>query len=294
MPFVLTRDPQEFASQAGRFIAGRIECNVLGTVLMSVLDGVYGEVSPLFAYAPAGEGDVQAIALRLPPWLLLTSELDQSMAEELIELWLSEDPAVPGVNGTPASARAIAGAWTRHTGGTTRCRMREAMHVLEAVHDPARPARGQLRVATASDRELLIDWLAAFAHEAGVIGSAQSGTIVDARLEREGLLVWEDREPVSLVGRRGSRAWCGSDRCTRLHSIADTDTPAAPSRRQAAGRSRTGPAGACCSPTSPTRLRTRSTLRSATAGSQIGMSTTSRLPSLRTPARPAPAPHRRR
>jgi hypothetical protein len=48
MTFVLMHDPQEFASRARRFTAERIECNVLATVLMGGLDGVYGNVSSLF------------------------------------------------------------------------------------------------------------------------------------------------------------------------------------------------------------------------------------------------------
>jgi predicted GNAT family acetyltransferase len=198
--FVLLRDPQEFASRAGRFIAERLDCNVLGTVLTGVLDGVHGDAPPLFGYALDADGAVQAVAMRLPPWYLLTSVLDPSAASQLVDAWLGEDPEVPGVNGTPATARAVASAWESQTGGATRCRMREAMHVLERVRDPVRAARGALRVAGETDRPLLIRWMEAFAGEAGVVGGERSAAMVDVRLKRGGLLVWDDRGAVAMVG----------------------------------------------------------------------------------------------
>jgi predicted GNAT family acetyltransferase len=143
---------------------------------------------------------VEAVALRVPPWFLLTSELDATAADELIEMWLRADPELPGVNGVPETARALAAAWNRQSGGTTRCRMREAMHALQDVRDPPRPARRQLRLASAPDRTLLVAWMDAFVHEAGVIGG-RSGAMVEAQLGRGGLLVWDDGGPVSLVGR---------------------------------------------------------------------------------------------
>jgi hypothetical protein len=58
--------------------------------------------------------------------------------------------------------------------------MRDAMHSLEEVRDPPRPAHGQLRVAHHDERALLIGWMRAFAHEAGVTGADQAEALVDA------------------------------------------------------------------------------------------------------------------
>jgi hypothetical protein len=127
--FVLTRDPEELAARAGGFLADRIEYNLLATVLMGVLDNRQAGGSPLFAYRVDRHHDVDSVALRVPPWPLLTSELDAGTAAELVERWLGEDPALRGVNGLTATARAVARAWAEVTGGTTSCRMREAIHV---------------------------------------------------------------------------------------------------------------------------------------------------------------------
>ncbi|HEY8625478.1 MAG TPA: GNAT family N-acetyltransferase [Solirubrobacteraceae bacterium] len=198
MRFELTRDPSEFAARAGGYIEERIECNVLGTVSQNILEGRHP--SALFGYGLDHRGDVRFAALRTPPWFLLASELDEQHARDFVELWLEADPEVPGVNGVPRTAQAIAAGWAARTGGSTECRMRDAMHSLEEVRDPPRPAHGQLRVAHHDERALLIGWMRAFAHEAGVTGADQAEALVDAALRRDRLFVWNAEQPVSMVG----------------------------------------------------------------------------------------------
>lgn len=74
------------------------------------------------------------------------------------------------------------------------------MHALERVHHLPRPAAGELRVARAADRPLLLDWTSDFMLEAGVASAAQAEAMIDSRLERGGMLVWEDGRPVAMVG----------------------------------------------------------------------------------------------
>jgi GNAT superfamily N-acetyltransferase len=197
--FVLTRDPVEFAARTERLLSARIECNVLATVLMNVLDGGHSDSSAAFAYG-LGDGDaVRFAALRTPPWPLLASPLE-SHAQEFVDQWLAADPDLDGVTSVPETARAIAAAWTECTGGTARRALREAMHVLDEVRDPPRPAAGELRLANAADRSLLVGWMRDFIVEAGVSGATHAEAIVDGRMRRDGLLLWNDEQPVSMVG----------------------------------------------------------------------------------------------
>jgi GNAT superfamily N-acetyltransferase len=197
--FVLTRDPEEFAAHAERFLAARIERNVLATVLMAVLDGAFADSAAVFAYG-LGDGDeVMFAALRTPPHPLLASPLEAG-ADEFVELWLEADPDVGGVTSVPETARAIAAAWERRTGGSARRTLREAAHILEEVKDPPRPARGELRLAEADERTLLVDWMRDFVIEAGVTGAAQAGAMIDSRMRRNALFVWHDEQPVSMIG----------------------------------------------------------------------------------------------
>ena len=199
---MFTPDAQEFAECTGPLLAARLECNLLATILMSVLGGARRDPPPVFVYGLSEPGDgVAFAAMRIPPFQLLTSPLDDvADAEPLMELWLQADPDCSSVTGVPDTARAIAAAWVRRTGGTTRTTMNEAMHVLDEVRDPPRPAAGSLRLAEPDERDLLVAWMEEFVAEAGLIGAAQAARMVDARLRNQGLLVWDDGQPVSMIG----------------------------------------------------------------------------------------------
>ena len=199
MRFELTRDAQEFAGVAEAFLAAKIERNVLATVLLNVLSGSFAGGAPLFAAGVDDHDELRVAALRTPPWPLLATDIGPSDADNLLSTWLLEDPEPPGVTGQPLTARAIAAAWAAKTGGRTRCTMREAMHMLEQVSNPPRPAHGTLRAADPSERRALADWMRAFADDAGVLGGEQADQIVNAQLARERLLVWDDNGPVCMV-----------------------------------------------------------------------------------------------
>ena len=199
--FLLTRDAQEFAERTEGLLSVGLECNVLATVLMTVLEGAHRDPPPIFAIGVTEREEVSFAAMRTPPWPLLTSPLVPGYAEALIDCWLQHDPDLPGVSGVPETARAIAAAWERRTGGTSRQTFSEAMHVLTEVRNPPRPAPGRLRLPQSDERDLLVMWTEEFIAETGLVGAAQAEQMVDARLGQQGLLVWEhDGRPVSLVG----------------------------------------------------------------------------------------------
>ena len=91
---------------------------MLATVLMSVRGGAHRDPPPVFAIGVEDDGRVTFAAMRTPPWPLLTSPLDVGDAGALVELWLHDDPDVSSVSGVPETARAIAAAWERRTGGS--------------------------------------------------------------------------------------------------------------------------------------------------------------------------------
>ena len=197
---VVTQDPEAFAHRVWSFIEPRIECNVLATLLMRARDGLYSEARPLFAYSADGRGEIRAAAARIPPYPLLSSSLTEDDADGLMGAWLEHDPSPPGATGPPDTVRALSRAWSRRRRGITRVRLREAMHVLEQVEDPALAAPGSLRPAQQEDAEQLARWLRAFAEEAGVTGGNDSAQTLAPRIARGGVLIWDDDGPVSLVG----------------------------------------------------------------------------------------------
>lgn len=192
MRLELTRDVEHFAALAEGFLAEQIERNVSATVLRHSRNGRFDLDRALFAVFLDEHERVSATAMRVPPWPMLPCDLDAASAEVLLASWLAEDPALDGANGQPASARAVADAWIRQTGGSVECRAREAMHMLSEVLAPPRPAPGRLRVAEAGERSLLLDWERAFWREAGVGVAGEEERALAARLAAGGQFIWDD------------------------------------------------------------------------------------------------------
>jgi len=190
----LTRDAGEFVARAERFLAARMEHNILATVAINAAKRGY---EGLFAYGVDGDDVVVYGALRTPPWPMLTSEL--SDAAWFATEWMSHDPDVPGVSGPPTAARAISHAWSEATGRPTRLARSEAIHALTEVSDPPRRAAGTLRAPTADDRERVISWLQAFNDEVRD-GVGEPEQVLNDRATQAGIFLWDDRQPVCLVG----------------------------------------------------------------------------------------------
>jgi uncharacterized protein len=200
MQLTLTRDAELFAAKAGRLLEERAERNVMATVLMQVRSGRFAAAGrPLFAYAVDENDEVCAAALRTAPWSLLASGFDEAGAAALLGEWMREDSELPGVSGEPEVARAIASAWVDLTGGSSHLRVRMAMHALTEVTDPPRPARGRLRLANDTERDLMIVWERAFTLEAGTGPSDEAERTVATRLSTSAQHVWENIDPVCAL-----------------------------------------------------------------------------------------------
>jgi predicted GNAT family acetyltransferase len=196
----ITHSAEDFAAHASELLASRIEHNVLATVLDHARFRPFAG-GGLFAYVEDDDGRVIAAALRTPPRRMHASVMDADTGRALIDEWLQHDPELPGVGAVREVARSLGHAWADRTGGTTTLAVAEALHTLNRVTVPGRPASGRLRGAGEEDRALLVDWSRAFAIEAGRGDDADASENVDRGLARGALHIWEDGAPVSLVGR---------------------------------------------------------------------------------------------
>jgi ribosomal protein S16 len=199
MRVTVTTSADEFAARVGALLESRLEHNILATVLESVRIR-RPDRAARFAYLENGTGTVVAAALRTPPRHLLASTMDGASADALMEAWLAHDPGLPGVGAPGEVARRLSQAWERRTGGRATLAMSLALHALDRVSDPSRPARGRLRRALAADRDLLAGWRRAFVVEAGVDDVGDATEVVAQAIERRLLHLWDDGEPVALVG----------------------------------------------------------------------------------------------
>ncbi|XVV13429.1 GNAT family N-acetyltransferase [Actinoplanes sp. CA-131856] len=198
MSWRLTHDLDEFATAAGDFLASR---PVQHTVFLTVIDALrrrglraYGPGDPLFGYWRTASGAVDGVLLRTPPHPMMTSPLPP----EAVTAAAADVPPAPQVNLLAESEEIFSAAWRKRTGTTPSARRRTRLYRLETLVDPSPP--GRARLATAGDRELLVEWQKAFYAEIGEEGFGDIGAVMDDRIGYGGVLLWEDGDdPVSMA-----------------------------------------------------------------------------------------------
>lgn len=137
------------------------------------------------------------------PWLWISPEADAGKRGSLVQELIASlaDHALPGVTGTPETAKLFAEAYGKLTGKSYHLRMR-----MEAYHCPEvqRPdqVKGSLVQAEAGDIPLVAGYLACFAEDAFGIQSAPENFIGNATACTEAgkLHLWMDQgQPVSMA-----------------------------------------------------------------------------------------------
>ena len=149
------------------------------------------------------DGQLIGVAVRTPPWPIIASGLpsDAGVLDAFVARWLAEDSELPGVSGPRETAEALAAAWVRHTGGTTREAMATRLFRLGTLTPPM--TTGAARPATEDDLDLLVKWRSAFEVEThGYERSPEEGPANARHMLEMGDLVtfWVDHgEPVSFA-----------------------------------------------------------------------------------------------
>ncbi|MFQ4146592.1 GNAT family N-acetyltransferase [Chlorogloeopsis sp. ULAP02] len=153
---------------------------------------------PYLATVEAG-GDIVAVAMRTPPHVLLLSQIKDGRAVEMIaqDLYLSSR-SLPGVNAPTAEAQAFAEKWRSLSGQSYKLKMATRAFQLEKVNFVS-TAKGYLRLARESDRELLKNWCEAFWLEIGESINSNSEQWVERSLRQGNIYLWENEMSVSMA-----------------------------------------------------------------------------------------------
>ena len=152
-------------------------------------------------------GRVVGAAMRTPPFnLVMVRPSDERATSALAE---AIDDVLPGVVGAVPEVDAFASAWAALHDVAVDTRVQQGVYALRAVI-PVSETPGVMRPAEQADRELLLDWVEAFANEVLREGPTDDperhGRSIDARLAggESGFALWEVAgRPVSLVGYGG-------------------------------------------------------------------------------------------
>ncbi|TJZ56952.1 GNAT family N-acetyltransferase [Streptomyces piniterrae] len=205
MTWTTTQDLDAFEASAGAFLRARpAEHTVLLSVtasLRAIGADAYGAGAPWFGWWRRGGAEtVGAAFVWTPPRTVLLSPMPQEAAAEWADEMSRRRLAVPGVNAGRAAAEAAAAAWQRSQGGTVRTAERARLYRLGALIPPAPAPPGAARLATTTDRDLLIDWFTAFAAEVGD-PPPRDARAVDDRIAHGRCTLWEvDGHPVAMAG----------------------------------------------------------------------------------------------
>jgi RimJ/RimL family protein N-acetyltransferase len=181
---------------------------VLQTLPLTVLEtlrqagpAAFGDSPPVFGWHESPTGATDGAFFQTPPFPVLVASLPPGAAESFVGVLADSRHPPIAVNLAGADETGAVAAWAARTGGLATTRMRSRLFKLGVLTPPDPMPSGTARVADDGDRELLVDWLAAFARETGAGRPDHAERTVADRLSHHGLTLWETgREPVALAG----------------------------------------------------------------------------------------------
>ncbi|MGK4582751.1 GNAT family N-acetyltransferase [Kitasatospora sp. HPMI-4] len=206
MTWTLSSSLDELHSEAGDFLAAHPAEN---TVLLTVVDrlavagsGRPAERAPRFGWwRPEPGAPVAGVFLQTPPLPIRFGLTPPEAGAELAELLRVQGVELGGAGGGRAPVEAFGAAWCRGGRAASRVQVEERLYRLGELTGPSPAPSGRARRATVRDRELLVDWYAAFAAEVRSPHPADYAAMVDRRIAEGGLWLWEDGgRPVSFAG----------------------------------------------------------------------------------------------
>jgi len=206
MPWHTTTDLDEFDAHAGDFLRARPTEN---TLLLTAMDYVktqgshaYGNNDPMYGWWESPDATVLGAYLCTPPYPVLVSSIADDAVEPLVDIVAT----MGRVNAERRLAEALAAQWLARTGEPCEIVRQTRLFRLDELVPPVPAPPGLSRLAEPTDRELLVSWYALFGEEVGE-QHANLSTVVDARIEYGGLVLWQDGGiPVCLAGRSQPQA----------------------------------------------------------------------------------------
>jgi predicted GNAT family acetyltransferase len=212
MELVRFADPAAYYQHAQAFLLAHEaeHCLPIGICTTLIAQPEYSRESPYLAVVQNGD-QVVATALRTPPYNVVLSLIADEVLPQAVEL-LARDlyvtyDTLPGVIGPTTVSRAFAEHWHVVTGQAYHQAVKERIYQLTQVQTVI-GVPGSMRQAQQSDRELLARWIVDFDREA--LGGREihdggqwADMMLGASPDLRGLWLWEDGQPLSMVGYGG-------------------------------------------------------------------------------------------
>jgi predicted GNAT family acetyltransferase len=206
MRVIRYEDPGSFREHVGEhLLTDEPRHNVMLGLLTTLVE--QPEIYPEYRlWLVESGGQYAGAALRtLPLSVLVAAPARPDALTALAREIAVEGGEIPGVGGALPEVDEFAHAWCEVTGVQVQSRMDQALHVLDAVEEVPTPS-GSSRRAGPEDLDLVLDWNRAFSEEAvphEPWDEERASKNLNRRLTSEGgsgIWLWEDPEPVCLVG----------------------------------------------------------------------------------------------
>ena len=180
--------------------------NLMLSILENLLHSNAGFDDPILMAAVYAGNTAEPVGcmLRTPPHKLLLSTMPEAALPAVMDMVSNVYDSIPAILARDPLALHAAEAWCARKNGVVRAGMRQRLYRLDRVVPPAKPAPGELRVATRDDVPLVQEWSVAFNTEVGVHGYARAS--IEERVLRGSFFLWWDDVPVSMC------AWAGRTR----------------------------------------------------------------------------------
>ena len=204
--WTFTADPLRYAQTTLDFLCANPIGNTVALGVAIRLDRNPREPQPGDCYGwwtdAAGEIGA-AFSTQAPFAVTLSAGMPHEAVRSLAGAWLESGHDRPsGVFGPVETAETIASDFAERTGGSYRVKPKHAMRLFEfAEPAPPDPApRGEHRLATLEDLQVVVRWDNAFLTDCGIPLSPKTEPLVRARIEEGRGVLWTvDGEPVATA-----------------------------------------------------------------------------------------------
>lgn len=181
------------------------EHNLLLGIIQTLIDYPQRYNSTPYLASVESDEKIVAVAIRTPPYGLVLSQITEDKAIRLIAQDLYQNKVeVPDVNSLKTEAKTFVQVWQDLTHKSYHLEMQLRIHQLNQVQ-PIPQVNGYLRLATESDRHLLLKWYQAFIDEAMPLSPEKAESMLDSHLSQNIVYLWQDKTPVSMAVGKGTK-----------------------------------------------------------------------------------------
>jgi predicted GNAT family acetyltransferase len=209
MQIIKFQDSQQFYQRVENYLLNHEATHCLLLFLSKAISTSQPkeENLPYLAIVENQQG-IATTAIQTPPRpLLLSLSTDLEAVKLLARDLASRNQFLPGVMASKPEAITFASTWQSLTEQSFQLKIALQVHQLEKeTVQPITKASGSLRLATESERDLLINWGKAFEQEALGDNSSESEhqSWFNRHLKNKSLYVWQDQVAVSMAAFGGA------------------------------------------------------------------------------------------